>query len=156
MIKALSAVIILFLLIQVEVAHAQGAAVGGIKTYSGYFYQKKSVFQDKSCSIEFKSPVSFSRQAVSVIPEQLSYFVRFKNAAFQKFLIKIYANDGEEYSIDPDAEGRQVGINDEHHIADDYLIYLILGTDIHHLEIVSPSGDAKGKYVLDKLEIRDK
>jgi len=174
--KVLSAVILLLFLISADLSFSQGAP-RGIKIYSGYLHQfgvknktsfwhelfgakssaQGEVVPDSQCSIEFQSPVSFSHQSVAVIPSALTYFIRFKNGPqeFGKFIIKIYTNDDEEYSIDPDAEGKQVGINDGHHIFDAYLIYLILGTDINRLEIVSLSGEDKDKYVLDKLEIQD-
>jgi len=179
MIKVFSTVILLLFLISADQSFAQGAK--GIKIYSGYLYQqnvqhktsfwhgifgvkspkKVEAVHDRQCFIEFRSPVSFSHQTVAVIPEQLTYVIRFNDGArpsqgaFEKFIIKIYTNDDEEYSIDPDAEGRQVGINDEHHIFDSYLIYLISGSDINHLEIVNPSGNDQDKYILDKLEVHD-
>ena len=86
---------------------------------------------DRQCSIEFRSPISFSHQSVAVIPEELTYFISFKNGprssqansikekdVFEKFIIKIYTNDDEEYSIDPDTDGKQVGLS---------LIHIFLG-----------------------------
>jgi len=174
-IKAFFTVILLFFLIPAGLSFAQLENEGPSKIYSGYWHQypskskvsfwhslfgKKSAKQwddiyDRQCSVEFKSPTSFSHEPVSQLPGQLTYFIKFKNVAFKKFIIKIYTNDDQEYSIDPDAEGKQVGINDAHHIFDSYLIYLILGQDIDHLEIASPAGNDKSKYVLDKLEIQD-
>jgi hypothetical protein len=177
MIKAFSTVILLLFLIPADLSFAQVNA-GGTKIYSGYLHHysvkgKRSFWQvlfgtkphpqeevvhDRQFSIEFKSPVSFNHQSVSVLPEQLTYLIRFKNgpgSSFEKFIIKIYTNDDEEYSIDPASEGKQVGINNEHHIFDSYLMYLILGSNIDHLEIMSSSAGEKDKYVLDKLEIRD-
>jgi hypothetical protein len=174
MIKVFFAIILIALVTPVELTFAQGAP-RGIKIYSGYLQlgdtskgafwrslfgvkspKPEEVDHDRQCTIEFQSPVSFSSQSVDIIPEQLAYFIRFKNEPrFSKFIIKIYTNNDEEYTIDPDSEGKQVGINDEHHILDSYLIYLILGTGINHLEIVSPSGNGQDKYVLDKLEIQD-
>jgi len=175
MIKALSAVILLLFIVPADLSFAQSDA-GGSKIYSGYLHQyvkneasfwhtifgasspkKEEVIYDSPCSIEFKSTISFSHQEVSVIPERLTYFIRFKNGPppFEKFVIKIYTKDDEDYSIDPATEGKQVGISGEHHIFDTYLIYLILGTNIDHLEIVSSRGDNQDKYVLDKLEIHD-
>jgi hypothetical protein len=100
------------------------------------------------------------------VPKEISYIVKFKttgdtvvdNAALKrKFVINIYTNDDQQYSIDPDEEGAQIGPNDVHQITDSYLIYLILGKDsINHIEIASPSPDLmKDKYVLDKFEIHD-
>ena len=188
MIKAFSTVILLFFLIPADLSFAQSENDWASKIYSGYLHQyapksrgtfwraffgKKSTKQegdahDRQCSIEFKSPISFSHQSVYQLPNELTYFIKFKNVGelsqdnsikekdvFEKFIIKIYTNDDQEYSIDPYAEGKQVGINDEHHIFDSYLIYLILGPDIDHLEVVSSAGDDKGRYVLDKLEIQN-
>jgi hypothetical protein len=185
MIKFFSAVILLFLLMPVNPSFAQ-ASTGGIKVYSGYFHQFKvesqntfwhslfsptfpkqdNIVPDMECTIEFKSPIPFHRQPVTEVPKELSYIVKFKNtrevvldnsALKRKFIINIYTNDDQEYSIDPEAEGGQIGLNEEHHIVDSYLIYLILGTgNINHLEIASPSPDLiKDKYVLDKFEIHD-
>jgi len=177
MIKVYSAVILSFLLVTSSFSFAQSKEHGASKTYSGYFHQstlkskgsfwqqffgKKPVKQeqpvnDRQCFLEFKSPVSFAHQPVIQVPDKLAYVIRFEGHArpFEKFIIKIYSNDDQEYEIDPNAEGKQVGINEEHHIFDTYLIYLILGQGIDHIEIVSPSGDSQGKYVLDKSEIRD-
>lgn len=187
MIKAFLTASLLLFLVPVDLSFAQGTP-GGSKIYSGYLHQydtknkgsfwhalfgpkspkKEEVVLDRQCSVEFQGPISFSHQPVSVIPEELTYLIRFKNGSqpsqsnsikekdtFDKFSIKIYTNDDEQYSIDPDAEGKQVAINDEHHIFDSYLIYLILGSDINHLEIVSSSADDQDKYVLDKLEVHD-
>jgi hypothetical protein len=157
MIKALSTVILLLFVIPLDLSFAQGA-VKGVKIYSGYLYQRGAnpKASDMQCSVEFDSPFSFSRQSVSVLPDHLTYFIRFKNAPqFSKFVIIIYTNDDEEYVIDPSSEGKQVGINDEHHIFDSYLIYEILGSEINHLEIASTSGKDKGKYVLDQVEVHD-
>jgi len=160
MIKAFSAFILLFL-IPAGLIFAQGSPEG-IKIYSGYLNQKGKAYQHgpdadrKSCSIEFDSPVAFSHQSVSDIPGQLSYFIRFKNGpGFSKFIIKIFTDSEEEYTVDPDSEGKQVGINDEHHIFDAYLIYLILGTDIDHLEVINSIGNKPERYVLDKVEVHD-
>jgi hypothetical protein len=187
MIKAFFTVILLLFMVPIDLSFAQVAPEGS-KIYSGYLHQydaknkasfwhalfgakspkKEDVVLDSQCSVEFQGPISSSHQPVAVMPEELTYLIRFKNGpqfsqadsikekdAFEKFSIKIYTNDDEEYSIDPDAEGKQVGINDEHHIFDSYLIYLILGSDINHLEIVSSSDDDQDKYVLDKLEVHD-
>ena len=175
MIKALSTGILLLSLLPVDMSLAQ-AGPGAVKIYSGYLYEqgvkpkgsfwhalfgpkvpkRDVVAQDMQCSIEFHSSVSFSYQAVTVVPEKLTYFIRFKNEPrFPKFNIKIYTNDDQDYTIDPDSEGKQVGLNDEHHIFDSYLIYVILGSSINHLEIVSTSGGVPDKYILDKVEIHD-
>lgn len=177
MFKAFSTVILLLVLMPVNVSFAQSKDdYGSSKIYSGYLHQHQDKIKgslwhtlfgnkaskqnkqdapDSQCTIEFKSPISFAHQMVAQLPEELSYFIKFNNGYFKKFIIKIYTNDDEEYTIDPDAEGKQVGINDEHHIFDSYLIYLILGQDIDHLEVVGPSEDDKDKYILDKLEIRN-
>jgi hypothetical protein len=161
-------------LIPADLSFAQETS-GAVKIYSGYLYQvnkpKVSIWhslfgpqshkqeaspQDRECSIEFHSAVSFQYDAVTVVPKKLTYFIKFKNEPpFSKFNIKIYTNDEEDYTIDPDSEGRQVGLNDEHHIYDAYLIYLILGSNINHIEIVSASSRDQDKYVLDKVEIHD-
>jgi hypothetical protein len=154
---------------------------GGVKIYSGYLHQysvKKASFwqslfgskppqqekihQDRQCAVEFVSQSPFSQQSVSVIPDKLSYLIKFKDLGgsgkidpskenFEKFTIKIYTKYDDEYTIDPDSEGNQVGVNEEHHIYDSYLIYLILGSGIDHLEVTSATG--RDKYLLDKLEI---
>jgi len=132
-------------------------------------HKQEEILQDRQCSVEFKSAVAFSHESVSVVPGKLSYFIRFTNSglasksepikgadAFDKFVIKIYTNDDQEYLIDPQSEGKQVAIDGEHRIFDQYLIYLILGTSIDHLEIISSiGGDKPDKYVLDKLEVHD-
>ena len=139
--------------------------------WHGFFSARPSKLEEVvynwPCSIEFKSPIPFSHQPVTAIPESLTYLIKFnkdggtqtdsiKENGFEKFVIKIYTNNDDEYTLDPNAEGKQVGIDDEHHIFDSYLIYLILGSTIDHLEIVNPSGrDGQKKYVLDKLEIHD-
>ena len=128
----------------------------GPRTHDSFwhvFWGKKTpkegeVDYDSQCSIEFDGPLAFTHQSVASIPDRLSYFIKFKNGplssvssdfsqkgAFDKFLIKIYTNDEEEYDINyavdspigPEAEGKQIGLHDEHHIYDSYLIYLILG-----------------------------
>jgi len=188
MIKAISTVILLLFLMPSGISLAQEPPAS-IKIYSGYlhFYRAKNkhsfldylffsrlqnqeeVDQEQQCSIEFRSSVPFSQEEVSVVPEKISYFIKFKNShasdsdsssqknnPFDKFMIIIYTNDDEEYSIDPEAEGKQIGIGDEHHIFDSYLIYTILGKAITHLEIVNPSGhNDQNKYILDKVEVRN-
>lgn len=173
MIKVFFTGILLLVLLPAEWSIAQ-EPLGHVKIFSGYLHKhaargktslwhalfgpkssrQEQVDQNRGCSIEFLNPDGFSHEPSDVIPRQLSYLIKFKNAGFDKFTIKIYTNDGDDYSIDPNAEGGQVGINDEHHVFDSYTIYLILGTDINHLEIVTPAGDEGDKYVLDKLEIR--
>ncbi len=168
MFKVFSASVLLFLLIPVDFSFAQSRDDWASKTYSGYLHQDQKDVHDRQCFIEFKSPVPFTHQLIAQVPEELTYSISFKDSgkisqgnsikgkgAFEKFVIKIYTNDGQEYSIDPDAEDKQIGTNDEHHIFDSYLVYLILGQDINHLEVVSLSGRGKDKYVLDKLEIRN-
>lgn len=186
--KVISAVILLFLVIPIDSSFAQKENDWASKIYSGYLHQnnasnkgslwhalfgKKSIPKKEDgsqwqCSVEFNSPVSFTHQLVTQLPDELTYFIKFKNGSqnskgnsvkegclFKKFTIEFYTNDDQEYSIDPDAEGKQIGINDEHHIYDSYMIYLILGQTIDHLEIVSSSRDEKDRYILDKLEIRN-
>jgi len=174
--KTFSTAVILLILMPVNMSFAQSQHDWSSKIYSGYLHQhqdkskdsfwhtlfghqpanpKNEDVPDSQCTIEFKSPVPFAHEMVVQQPEELSYFIKFKNGVHKRFIIKIYTDDDEEYSIDPDAEGRQVGVNDEHHIFDAYLIYLILGQDIDHLEVVGPSEDDKDKYILDKLEIRN-
>ena len=179
MIKIFSAVILLFFLISADLTFAQGIS-GGIKIYSGCLHKnnvksnggfwhslfgvksskQEEFFPDRQCAVEFKSPVSFSHQSVAMVPESLSYFVRFINTsrssranavkekgAFGKYIIKIYTNGEQEYSLDPDSGDK---------IFDSYLIYLILGSDINRLEVVSISGvNEHGKYVLDKSEVHN-
>jgi hypothetical protein len=167
--------ILLLFWVCADVSFAQGQNDWASKTYSGHWHQAKtrnmaSMWQAlfskrnaqlkedasaKICSIEFKSPVSFLHEMIGQLPEELTYHVRFKNGTLKKFIIKIYTNDDEEYTLDPDAEGNQIGINDEHHIFDTYLIYLILGQDINHLEVADPQGNDQDKYILDKLEIHN-
>ena len=177
MVKAFFAVILLCLLVPVDLSWAQ-ASPKGIKIYSGHLYQKDTnteasfwhslfgvqsskrteVVGDRQCSIEFRSPISFSHQSVTVLPDQLTYVIRFQKdppSSLENSAINIYTNDDEEYSIDPNSEGKQVGINDEHHLFDAYLVYLILGQNIDHLEFVTSSGAGQNKYVLDKLEVHD-
>ena len=176
MIKGFTTVILLFFLFPVGLSSAQSQEDWATKDYSGYLLQdhlkthqslwhlifKKKVHQaplvhNWFCSVEFKSPISFTHQSVAQLPEEISYFIKFKNGEqfFKKFIIKIYSNDDQEYLIDPDGEGRQIGVSDEHHIYDPYLIYLLLGSEINHLEIVNQADDGKDKYVLDKLEIKN-
>jgi len=181
MIKALLAVILLFILMPAHCVFAQETP-GGSKTFSGYFHQsilknkgsfwhslfggkastEGEVVEEKQCFAEFKSPVPFSRLAVAVLPEALTYSIRFKDSrsssqgdlakekdAFEKSIIKIYTNDDQEYSIVP---------NSERKIFDSYLIYLIMSSDIDHLEIVSTSAQEKegqDRCVLDKVEIHN-
>jgi hypothetical protein len=186
MIKTFLTAIILLFLIPAEFSFSQAAPVS-IKIYSGYLHhnvkskaslwhtlfgarsdKQEEVLYDRQCWVEFKSPVSFLHRPVVIMPERLTYFIRFKNGLQSspanalkengpsgKIIIKIYTNDDQQYSLDPGSEGKQVGINDGHHIFDAYLIYLILGSTIDHLEITSPSGEDHDKYVLDKLEIQD-
>lgn len=66
--------------------------------------------------------------------------------SFEKFIIKIYTNDEEEYSITPEPDGK---------LFDAYLIYLLLGRDINHLEVISASGSEQDKYILETVEIHD-
>jgi len=186
MVRAFLAVILLFLLIPVDRSYAQAGGPGGVKIYSGYLRQyspgsemsfwkglfgmspsqKGKEIQERQCSVEFKSPVSFSHQPVDILPKQLTYMVTFKNEPFPPedksikpkddfgpFLIKVYSDDDQEYTLDPRAEGKQIGINEEHPIFDSYLIYLVLGSKIDHIEIVSTSGVDLDKYLLDKLEV---
>ncbi len=186
MIKEISAVILLFFLIQFYPGTARSEDDQASKIYSGYFHQidhdrkgslwhnlfgqhsgkQEADFPDRQCSVEFKSPVSFTHQQVTQMPDELGYFIRFKdvgkrgngingNGVFEKFFIKVYTNDDQVYTIDPQDEGKQVGIEDEHHIFDSYLIYVVLGQDIDHLEVVGPGGEVKGRYILDKLEVQD-
>ena len=151
--KAFLAIVLLVLLAPLDLPFAQEVPKG-VKIYSGYLFQHGAK-KTSLCTIEFHSPVSFSHESVAVIPEELTYFIKFKNdPAFGKFLIKVFTGYDEEYTIDPDSEGKQAGINDEHHIFDQYLIYVILGSDITHLELISPVNN-QAKYVLDKLEIHD-
>ena len=167
--------ILFVLLLGFSVSSFAQADQGSLKVYSGYLHlraehqsttiwhalfgaraaKKPVVDQDRQCAIEFHSPTRFTHQSADVIPQELTYFIKFKKAGFERFEIKVYTNDGEDYTIDPNAEGRQVGVNDAHHIFDSYLIYLILGSDINHLEVVTPAGDEGDKYILDKLEIRN-
>ena len=123
--------------------------------------------EDRQCFIEFKSPLPFFHESVAALPDKLTYWIRFKNGhegisgavkgedLFKKFIIIIYTDDEESFPVDPDAEGKQIGVAGEHHIFDPFLIYLILGQKIDHLEIISTSNDQKDKYVLDKLEIKN-
>jgi hypothetical protein len=170
-------VILLFLLLPLDFSFAKSHDDWARKIYSGYLHQdnvknhasfwrallgKKPPKHDadvsvRRCSIEFKSPIPFSHQLVAEMPAELTYFIRFNPPvpSFHQLTIKIYTNDDEEYSIDPAAEGKQAGINDEHHLFDPYLVYLILGQDINHLEVINSSGDENDKYVLDKLEIQN-
>jgi len=160
MIKAFPTLILLFLLIPFHVSFGQTPNDWASKVYSGYLHQdKKKAKEDLSqvqCSIEFKSPIPFTHQVVNQLPQELSYFIKFKNSfRFKDFAIVIYSNDGQDFTIDPEAEGKQVGINDEHHIYDTYLIYLILGENINHLEIVSTSQQDKDRYILDKVQVKN-
>ncbi len=159
MTRKLSTVIFLLLLISGDLSYAQWNGETS-KIYSGYLHSgrssKEKVDYSRACSLEFWCPAASILRPPAVIPEKLTYFVRFKQKnVLGKFVIKIYANDGEEYSFDPNAEGQQEGPNGEYHLYDTYLIYLILGQDINRFEIVSSLGNVKDKYVLDKLEIND-
>jgi hypothetical protein len=173
-------VVFLLLLMLGTFAYAEGSATS-TRVYSGYLhkYNSKShrsflgaifgakpapeqVNQDNICSLEFRCPASNPRQPTVVVPEALTYFIRFsapKGPSFQqdnvsgKLIIKIYANDGEEYLLDPDSEGKKDGLKGEHHLYDMYLIYLILSQSINHFEVVSVSASSQDIYVLDKLEI---
>lgn len=175
--KNFSAIIFLLFLLSGDLSYAQLNG-GVIKIYSGSLHKDNSkshqsflnalfgerppreqLDRDMVCSLEFQCPTGAFPQPVVVIPDQLTYFIRFNNPqqknVLGKYIIKIYTNDGEEYLLDPNTEGKGAGLKKEHHIYDPYLIYLILGQDINHFEIVSSSGDSKDKYVLDKLEIKD-
>lgn len=187
MVKVSSTVILIFLFISVNLTLAH-AGQGYVKAYSGYYHnislktkrpfwhiffsssfpRQEEVLHDRKCIIEFKSPIPFSNQTVTVVPEKLTYLIKFKNsgapaqggpkmkkAPFKNPVINIYTIDDQEYTIDPGAEGKQVGISGEHHIFDSYLIYLILGSEIDHIEVASSSTDVKDKYVLDKYEIHN-
>jgi hypothetical protein len=155
MIKKLSTGFFLLLLILGNLSYAQS---GGASTriYSGYLHTKKQVDRDKTCSLAFKCPASNFHQVTVVVPEALTYSISFKQEnVLGKFIIKVYANDGEEYLVDPNIEAQQAGRAGEHHLYDAYLIYLILNQGIHHFEIISVSGTNPEKYVLDKLEINE-
>ena len=158
MVKVFTAVILLFLLMAVDLSYAQ-TSPKGIKIYSGCLFQKKIVVHDSQCSIEFISPIPFSHRSVAVLPEELTYSIRFHDSyrskksdpikekgVFDKFIVKIYTNDDEEYRMGTGMQGK---------IFDSYLIYLILGQDINHFEIVSASGDGQDRYVLDQLKTQD-
>lgn len=186
MARVTSAVILSFFLLAVNQSFAQ-KLIGGSKVFSGplhhfsveskkpfwHVFLSKSfpkqdiIVKDWQCFIEFKSPIPFSNQSVSVLPEHLNYRVKFRNDpisspadlinendVFEKYIIKIYSTDDQEYTIDPQAEGQKTDINGEHQIFDSYLIYLILGKEIDHIEILGASGN-QDKYVLDKLEIHN-
>jgi len=181
MIKRIFAAIFLLFLISGNLSYAQlkGAATKSYSGYlhkenrshrsflDAIFGGARQEDVDKSmiCSLEFQCPTSLPAQPVVKVPEQLTYFIRFSTLAtnapdgslplakdaFKKFTIKIYANDGEEYALDPEAQGETAGPAGGHHIYDPYLIYLVLSQGINHFEILNASGDAKDKYVLDKL-----
>ena len=147
------------LLVSLPLSHCLAQSDGGYKkAYSGYLlaragWNKMKLHQESQCSVEFHIPPEFTKGSSYVLPERLSYFIKFKNPGFEKFFIKVYTNDGQDYTIDPYAEGSQVNINDEHHIVDSYLIYLILGTSIGRLEIQSSAGEEGDRYILDKLVV---
>jgi hypothetical protein len=150
------------------------------KIYSGYLHKDnkdhsflgsifgrkpspKDMDEEVSASLEFQCPAPHAHQPLVVVPETFAYGVKFRSSkghslerkdVLGKFVIKVYTNDGEEYLLDPNTEGEQAGPGGKYHIDDSYLIYLMLGQDIHHFEIVSVSEAIKDKYVLDKLEIK--
>jgi len=93
------------------------------------------------------------------VPDYLTYLVRFMNPptipkgkpvkvkdVFEKFIIKIYTVDDQEYSITPDSQRK---------VFDSYLIYLILGGNISRLELVSTLPGVNDRYVLDTSEVHD-
>jgi len=170
----------LVLLVSGALSYAQGDGMV-TKIYSGRLHQdnskdhsflnsifggkssKKDNNEEATATLEFKSPSSLAHQPMVEVPVALTYWVKFRRAqdpssqrkdVLGKFVVKIYTNDGEDYLLDPNAEGQPAGPDGEFHTYDSYLIYLMLGQDINHFEIVSVSGDIKGKYVLDKLEIK--
>ncbi len=91
----------------------------------------------------------------------------------KKFVIKIYTKDDQEHTLDFNAEIKEAAqeasvapygpdilnpgqrVKVERHVYDPYLIYLILGQDIHRVEIVSAVPEAQEAYVLDNLEINE-
>jgi len=170
MIRLYSSVVLVWVLLPVCLSFAQ-AKSESFKFYSGFLHQAQKVEakQDRQCLIEFKSPVSFLKQGTGDLPEQLTYTIRFRNdtgniyaptiiekGVFEDFIIKIYTTDDQVYPIDPDAEGDHKGFIGEQHIIDKRLIGLIMGKDIDHIEVVSPSvHDDQGKYILDKMVIYD-
>ena len=173
----LSVVIFLLFFITGNLSYAQSN--DATKTYSGYLHKdapahrsflgsifgqkstKEAVDHDRECSLEFRYPAAFAAQPPVELPGKIAYFVRFKNlkgketGVPKRFIIKIYANDEQEYLLDPNAASKKTGPNGEHYFSDMYLKYLVLGGDINHIEIISTSGDNKGKYVLGQVEIND-
>jgi len=166
MIRVLTTISLLSVFLSAGASFAQDTPPSSVKIYSGFLHQynvrskgslwsvlfgsrspKEDILHDRQCTVEFKSSVPFSNRSVAVMPESLTYVVRFNKNPFQKYVIKIMTNDDQEYSIAPDHSGK---------IFDAYIIYLILGSGIDHLEIVSPSNqEDQDKYVLDKLEVHD-
>jgi len=135
--------------------------------FSPTFPKQEEIAYDMQSFVEFRSPVSFAHQPVTEIPRELTYTIRFSNSeefsrdfaineriAFEKPLIKIYTDDDQEYTIDPSEEGKQLHSAQEHHITDTYLVYLILGGGINHIEVVSTMAHVHDKYILDQLEIK--
>src|SRR5665213_3069025 len=166
----------LVFLMSVPVIFAQSREGWAGKTYFGHLHHyaqshgsfwhvlfgKRSISKDEeigsqACSIEFKSPLAFAHESVTQMPDELAYVIKFKDGpgVFKKFIIKIYTNNGEDYTVDPDEAGKEIGSNGDHHIFDTYLIYLILGQDINHFEIISRDGNNNDKYILDQWEIRN-
>jgi len=155
MIKKFFAGIFLLLLIPGNLSYAQ---LSGASTmiYSGSFHTKKQAYPDRTCSLEFHGPFSHSHQPPVVVPEELTYFIKFstsKGAGPQqdnvlgKFIIRIYANDGEEYLLDPNDGAKQAGPKGEYHLYDSYLIYLILSQGVHHFNL-DITGLQPGVYIL--------
>jgi hypothetical protein len=152
------------------------AATESKKVYSGYLHQlalhKKPFWQvfgskdfpkqdaidfNRSCTIEFDYPDGYSNQQVVKIPRKLKYILRFKGEpAFKKYVIHVFSNDFQDYTIDPLTEGKDNGIEGEHHFSDAHIIYMILShAEVDHLEIASADDETKAKYVLDKFEIHE-
>jgi len=178
MIKSIGVVILLLFLTAALTSFAQNIP-GGSKVYSGFLHRvnpklknslwhslfggasilPEEILEDQQCSLEFKSTASFLQKSVALIPEKITYSLKFNHQqkdAFKNYVINIYTDDDQEYSIDPHSDASQHGVSNEHTIFDSYLKYVILGTSISHIDIISTAGgNDQEKYVLDKLEIQD-
>ena len=137
--------------------------------------------RDLLCALEFKCPSSPSQKQPVLIPDQLTYAIVFKNTGvvsknnplanvdfLKKFMAKIYTKDGRDYTLDLNADAKHISLKEgalpevlapgqtvrlERHIDDSYTIYLILGQNIDHMELVRTDTEVQDKYVLDQMEI---